>query len=242
MIHPGDELIEDRGRKRVPAALLTCVGFGKRVELGWVAASKWVSLEGWQSSTWVLYVCLEAKRKVQHFWIRKQQQARLKQLLPIIWLQQRLCSMHLRSAFTFTAYQYFSTGCCSWLSRKCRAEILSLSKHCGNIEGWRLWRSCFHPDWPLGVIASWQEEAHNAQNTSKVPTRAEVPSAHLYCVCFRPDALPLHDSCSTNPEASWMWTWSVPKGRLDLNIQKVVWMSQNLTVSRDGQNFIIVFD
>lgn len=67
--------------------------------------------------------------------------------------------------------------CCSWLSRKCRAEILYLSKHCGNIEGWRLWRSCFHPDWPLGVIASWQEEAHNAQNTSKVPTRAEVPSA-----------------------------------------------------------------
>lgn len=50
------------------------------------------------------------------------------------------------------------------------------------------------PRLTFGVISSGQEEAHNAQNTSKVPTRTEVPSAHLCCLCFCPTDV-LHFLC-----------------------------------------------
>lgn len=85
---PGSKIIKDRGKKHLSAALLTCVGFGKRGESGWAAASMWVSLEGWQNSAWELYVYLKAKERDKHSWIPKQHvhQAGLKQLLQIILL------------------------------------------------------------------------------------------------------------------------------------------------------------
>lgn len=173
------------------AILLTCVGFGKRGELEWVAASMWVSPGGWQNSAWELYVYLEAKKRNKHFRIPNNMHTRLDS------------SNCRKSCFTNFCVSNFCVCALEINLHLCQKQWCTTSpslfqqinvanksaengkqKYCscqcfGKIEGSRFSRSCFHPDWPLGYL-KLTEEAHNSQ--AKYPQEQRFPIQ----LCFLP--------------------------------------------------------